>query len=793
MADLADIRKQVEDMRVLVGSNPSPSNKWKLRKLEKTLKEAEGEGSKTTITPTGGAAKPTPATAKAPSVASVQRRKELGMGKERVCLNCSNANPSIARFCRRCGEKLEGQKKEEKPASPRFGAPHKQTHGAEDTQKAAQEAVARKKAAEQKAAEEEAAANAKAAEARKAREEKLAALQRAAEEKKVAEEARAKEDAKKKAEEEAAKVKEDAKKKAQEEAEEDERRKAAAAKKKQEAEAAAEKEKETKKEMEEAEAKKKEEKEAAEKKKAEEAKAAEEKKKKVEPKSSPVPIIRVDSGLPQGQAKTSGGQSEDMLAKMKEEMAKERLKQQERQEKRERKKTFRGGLAVSDTKGTTIKVTKLKSNTLSPNDAGAKANPQSFEDIAKKMEEMKREQELKRLERRQRRATLRKMREEEKASKEPGSAPTKAEKASWRRSKSPQQTLPVQNTVEMDASGKKPLRSLDDVQAAIREADRRKKGAKLAKTQEQVKRKQRLQQVQRERAKSRAIDPVDPVAIRRSRRATVRKNEYKVTSQLSNFIETMKMLEQEFTKMEENLQAKEAVIQRQAKLLEQSEAQVVILSDVLEKTGSNMETMKDDLHSMVTSFPMKKESPFGMQLKRFEDDFVGLRHDIMVKVCKSQRSSQQILDAANEGGGSVPPPPPSGGPPPPPGSAPVIGSRQSIHIKKSASPSVSPAAPRANPVTALLASIRQGKELRKVDEEKVQEERKQAKKQWRQTVSMFASLQETLMGALEQRRDVMDDDEFDEDDLDWDSEEDDWEDDDLDDEPGGLTPDASFE
>uniref|UniRef100_A0A7S4P6A2 WH2 domain-containing protein n=2 Tax=Paramoeba aestuarina TaxID=180227 RepID=A0A7S4P6A2_9EUKA len=102
----------------------------------------------------------------------------------------------------------------------------------------------------------------------------------------------------------------------------------------------------------------------------------------------------------------------------------------------------------------------------------------------------------------------------------------------------------------------------------------------------------------------------------------------------------------------------------------------------------------------------------------------------------------------------------------------TIGTRK-VAEKKTPAPPPGPAPTSAatNPVSDLLASIRQGTSLKKVDQDK----KETSKKRWGAAVGMFASLQDTLMGAMEERRTAMDEDSDDDDEIEdgW-SDEEEW-------------------
>mmetsp|Transcript_16779 Transcript_16779/g.26101 ORF Transcript_16779/g.26101 Transcript_16779/m.26101 type:complete len:405 (-) Transcript_16779:127-1341(-) len=316
------------------------------------------------------------------------------------------------------------------------------------------------------------------------------------------------------------------------------------------------------------------------------------------------------------------------------------------------------------------------------------------------------------------------------------------------------------------------IQNFNDMQAAIKEADKRKQNARMKAVEGQVERK--------ERENNRVVSTAYK---RKTRRQTMRQNEFKVTSQLEGFLASMKNLEEEFERLGKELQEKEEALSRQIALTEKSEQQVDLLANVLQKTSDNMEKMSEDLKTMVSTAPGKEGSPFQTSLKSFNEKFQGMQRDMIVQVTKSEVESKMIAEHTvqllEEAG--IPPPPPPPAPAPAFTSSPSFdqlnrekkGSR--LGMRSASTTNLNQDAPKAAPVTSLLASIRQGKELRKLDQEQVKKEREDSKKRWGQTVNMFASLQDTLLGAMEERRQAMDEDsDDDEDELD------DWGDDDDD-------------
>ena len=324
---------------------------------------------------------------------------------------------------------------------------------------------------------------------------------------------------------------------------------------------------------------------------------------------------------------------------------------------------------------------------------------------------------------------------------------------------------------------KKPTRSLADVQKAIKEADRRKKQAKREALENKIDRTKREALLKKAEEASTQKDTLT----RTARRMTIRleeKKRSKVDEQLGQFLSMMQVLEKEFSRMDEARVEREQQLLDAQNMLARTQQQVVLLSDLLMKSASQMDTMKTNLDSLVDSFPKKlaKGSPFFSDMGKFQESFWTLRHKMYVEVAKQAKESKALLaeqgydaallttalDGASPSSSAAIPQAPSGvpgAPPPPP--APTVA---------------------INPVSHLLSQIRSGTALKKIDPDALKQERLNNRDNWRKSVSCLRSLQDTLQMALDQRqkdlREYSSDD--DDDDDDW-SDNDDDDDDDLDD------------
>mmetsp|Transcript_15119 Transcript_15119/g.38349 ORF Transcript_15119/g.38349 Transcript_15119/m.38349 type:complete len:548 (+) Transcript_15119:1252-2895(+) len=339
------------------------------------------------------------------------------------------------------------------------------------------------------------------------------------------------------------------------------------------------------------------------------------------------------------------------------------------------------------------------------------------------------------------------------------------------------------------------IRSLADLQNAIKRADDRKKTAKREVLQSTIARKKdaaRRQANLAEREKRRLM--------RQQRELKMKQKRAVVDKQLSAFATLLQGLEGEFAKIEKERIEKERVLQQERAARKRLEQHVFELTALLKGSSSQMDNMKERLDGLVKDFPPKlaKGSPFYNDMTNFQEDFWKLRHKMYVDVAKQDKATSSLLagvslgklstvtattgvahshsdpcivntPAASGGSGSAspappPPPPPPGAPPPPPGLAPRVqlGGSRSTNALSASAPSKSPSSAGAGRGD-LLSSIRAGTSLRKVDAEELSRTRAP-----RQSMSLLSSLQDTLRMALDSRRDEMLEDDY--------SDEDDWSD-----------------
>ena len=307
---------------------------------------------------------------------------------------------------------------------------------------------------------------------------------------------------------------------------------------------------------------------------------------------------------------------------------------------------------------------------------------------------------------------------------------------------------------KLQSGGK--IRSLQDMQSAIAKAGETKKKAERQGKLEQIKRAQR-------EARKNEMTKEERRAYRQSKRMTVemKQNEsrVKIDKQIGGFMMMMQKLEADWQRGEEERIKSVQDMAEQRKLMEKVGTQMEFLTNTLSDLSARMDHMKLMLDKLVDSVPksVKKEDKWNADLKAFQEKFWKMRHQAYISTAKykkmmeeqaieeteQNKSSGQIPSAPNAP--PVPVPPPAGG-----GGA------------------------VSNPITNLLASIRQGTSLKKLDPKQIEEERKQRKGNWRQSVALLQGLQDTLKDALDQRHLSLFSDE--EEDEEWDSdEEEDWE------------------
>merc|ERR1712137_358486 len=253
-------------------------------------------------------------------------------------------------------------------------------------------------------------------------------------------------------------------------------------------------------------------------------------------------------------------------------------------------------------------------------------------------------------------------------------------------------------------------------------------------------------------------------AYRQSKRMTVemKQNEsrVKIDKQIGGFMMMMQKLEADWQRGEEERIKSVQDMAEQRKLMEKVGTQMEFLTNTLSDLSARMDHMKLMLDKLVDSAPksVKKEDKWNTDLKAFQEKFWKMRHQAYISTAKYKKMmEEQAIEGAeqNKSSGQIPaapnaPPVPV---PPPAGGGGAV----------------------SNPITNLLASIRQGTSLKKLDPKQIEEEKQQRKGNWRQSVALLQGLQDTLKDALDQRHlSLFSDEESDEE---WDSdEEEDWED-----------------
>jgi len=311
------------------------------------------------------------------------------------------------------------------------------------------------------------------------------------------------------------------------------------------------------------------------------------------------------------------------------------------------------------------------------------------------------------------------------------------------------------NDGKLQTGGK--IRSLQDMQSAIAKAGETKKKAERQGKLEQIKRAQR-------EARKNEMTKEERRAYRQSKRMTVemKQNEsrVKIDKQIGGFMMMMQKLEADWQRGEEERIKSVQDMAEQRKLMEKVGTQMEFLTNTLSDLSARMDHMKLMLDKLVDSAPksVKKEDKWNTDLKAFQEKFWKMRHQAYISTAKYKKmmEEQAIEDAEqNKSSGQIPaapnaPPVPV---PPPAGGGGAV----------------------SNPITNLLASIRQGTSLKKLDPKQIEEEKQQRKGNWRQSVALLQGLQDTLKDALDQRHlSLFSDEESDEE---WDSdEEEDWED-----------------
>merc|ERR1712137_898129 len=215
----------------------------------------------------------------------------------------------------------------------------------------------------------------------------------------------------------------------------------------------------------------------------------------------------------------------------------------------------------------------------------------------------------------------------------------------------------------------------------------------------------------------------------------------------------MQKLEADWQRGEEERIKSVQDMAEQRKLMEKVGTQMEFLTNTLSDLSARMDHMKLMLDKLVDSAPksVKKEDKWNTDLKAFQEKFWKMRHQAYISTAKYKKMMEEQMQEEREkaeAAGLTPPPAPELKP----GAAGAAGAGGMV-----------------NPISNLLGQIRQGTALKKLDPKQVEEEKKQRKQNWRQSVALLEGLQDTLRDALDQRHlSLFSDEESDED---WDDEE----------------------
>eukprot|EP00339_Tiarina_fusa_P011344 CAMPEP_0117046738 /NCGR_PEP_ID=MMETSP0472-20121206/32315_1 /TAXON_ID=693140 ORGANISM="Tiarina fusus, Strain LIS" /NCGR_SAMPLE_ID=MMETSP0472 /ASSEMBLY_ACC=CAM_ASM_000603 /LENGTH=231 /DNA_ID=CAMNT_0004759201 /DNA_START=175 /DNA_END=867 /DNA_ORIENTATION=- len=178
-------------------------------------------------------------------------------------------------------------------------------------------------------------------------------------------------------------------------------------------------------------------------------------------------------------------------------------------------------------------------------------------------------------------------------------------------------------------SGKN-IRSLADLQKAIKQADRVKQNAQTQGKIGEMRRERdsrRKQKMTREERKQ----------YRESKRLTVElshsESRVKVDQQIGKFMKMIQLLEGEWQKGEEDRIKREKELEEQQKMFEKASSQMDFLSNALMEMSNQMEEMKNDMDSLtanVSKGVKKEEKWYGTQFANFQNNFLDMRHQAYV-------------------------------------------------------------------------------------------------------------------------------------------------------------------
>ena len=183
----------------------------------------------------------------------------------------------------------------------------------------------------------------------------------------------------------------------------------------------------------------------------------------------------------------------------------------------------------------------------------------------------------------------------------------------------------------------KNIRSLADLQKAIKKADRVKKHAESQGKLGDLRRQQR-------ETKKKQMTAEERRAYRQSKRLTVEmqhsEDRVKVNTQISKFMNMIQILEKEWQKGEEDRVKREAEMEEQRQMFDKASAQMGFLSNALNEISAQMESMHKDIESMTEGVPkgVKKEDKwYGTQFLNFKENFIDMRHQAYINSAKHKK------------------------------------------------------------------------------------------------------------------------------------------------------------
>ena|SRR3990167_9974028 len=169
--------------------------------------------------------------------------------------------------------------------------------------------------------------------------------------------------------------------------------------------------------------------------------------------------------------------------------------------------------------------------------------------------------------------------------------------------------------------GPKNIRSLADLQNAIKKADHAKQQAQEQNKMEQQRRQEQLQLTKEERR-----------SIRQSRKLTTESQQEasrgKIDTQISKFMQMMQTLEAEWQVTEEARIKREEEIEQQGVLIEKAASQLQFLVQSYETMGTRVNELKasfDEVYSNIPKSVKKEDKAFYLELKDFKASYADLQ------------------------------------------------------------------------------------------------------------------------------------------------------------------------